>query len=209
MIPPINEVKNPHIARFEAACIRQMKHNKVNALRMRIGAGAAAIGSLGCAAVLISAGVGAIAVGLALPVAAILVTAVATTMVALAFLGIGLAAMAHEKRKSPSFGFLGNDRAIFLPILDYERRASVQVKLLGRYGVISEETLLEISDFERRLRAIPGAVIEAHKPQFDAEYNALKKEWQDVLIPKMQADLPYPNEGRMLTLKAYEIYKTI
>lgn len=206
MVPPTNEVKSPNIARFEAAFAQQVKQNKVDALKLRIGASIAAVGSAGFIATYIAISAGVIAAGIGLGLTIALSTVAIVVGIALAILVVGLAVAAYTNTHKPDLSWVLNyDTGSF----DSALRVRFDAQKLGRYGLVSEETCKELQDFERRFKAVPGALKGKTSPQYDAAYDALNKEWREVIKLKIEADLPYPVKDRELSMQLHDIYEKL
>jgi hypothetical protein len=206
MVPPLHEVKSPNIARFEAAFAQQVKQNKVDALKLRIGASVAAVGSAGFLATYIAISAGVIAAGIGLGLAIALSTVAIVVGIALAILVVGLAVSAYEKSHKPELSWMWNYNA---GSFDAALRVGFDVQKLGRYGLVSEETFKELQDFERRFKAVPGALKGKTSPEHDATYDALNQEWREVIRLKIEADLPYPVKDRELYGQSHRLYEKL
>lgn len=206
MIPPLNEVKCPKIARFEAAFAQQVKQNKVDALKQSIGAGVAAVGSAGFIATYLAITAGVIAAGIGIGLAIALSTVAVVVGIALAILVVGLALSAYGNSREPGFSWVWNYNS---GTFDEALRVDFSMNALGCYGLVSEETFKELKDFERRFKAVPGALKGKTSPEHDAAYDALNKEWREVIRLKIEADLPYPEKDRELFMQAHRFYEKL
>lgn len=184
---------NANIQRFEATYTKQVAKDKTHILGMRIAAGVSgvlAVGGFIATSALIFAVVGtAVAVSfVALPVLAIVVT------FCLAGVNVALSAKASKMAKDQR-SLIGTDMrmALFLPWVSMSSLGALEkgkIELLGKYGLITEETCKEFVAFHNRYSVVYAHYLKKDKDADFQQLSRMEKEFVEILRPKILGELP-------------------